>query len=70
MSEVEFLKDGLLIRTSNQFEIECNIMTENSAKFTLAHSFPLLQSLLIDKVGFLSENETFYQIMSQGEVQL
>ena len=55
-SEVECLKDGLLIRTSNQFEIERDIIRENSARFTLAHSSPLLQSPLIDKIGLFAEN--------------
>ena len=41
MSEVEHVIDGVLIRTSNQFEIECAIMKQNYSRFTVTHNYPL-----------------------------
>ena len=55
MSEVECLKYRVLIRISNQFEIEHAIMEENPARLTLAHSSPLLKIPLINKIGLLTE---------------
>ena len=49
--EVEDEKEGLLVRTSNQFEIERDIMKENSTRFTLAYSTPFLKSPLLEKIG-------------------
>ena len=43
-------------------------MKENSDRFTLAYSFPLLQILLIDEIGLFAEKETGQKLMSQIEV--
>ena len=44
-------------------------MAENFARFTLSYNSPLLQSLIIDKVGLFAEKEVGKQIISQGAVQ-
>ena len=69
ISEVEHNIEGFIVITSNQFEIEQAIMKENSARFTLAYSSPLLQSPLLDKIGLFAEKETGKQLISQGEVE-
>ena len=68
-SDVEYLKDGVLITTSNKFKIERTIMSENTARFTLAHRSLLLQSPLIDKISLFAEKEAGQQIISQGAVK-
>ena len=55
---LEHEKERMIVRTSNQFEIERAIIKENSAKFTLAYNSPLLQSHFLDKIGLFAEKET------------
>ena len=57
IAEVEYLKDGVLIVTSNQFEMQNVITTDDSARFTLAYSSLLLQSHFVDKIGMFAEKE-------------
>ena len=68
-SEIECEKDVVIIRTSNQFEIERAIMKENFYRFTLSYSYTFLQSPMIDKIRLFAEKETGQKLMSQGEAQ-
>ena len=54
---------------SNKFEIERSVMKENSARFTLAYSSPLLQSPCLEKIVMFAEKKTGQQVISQGEVK-
>ena len=49
ISDVEHLKDGVLIGTSNQFETESAIMKDNYSRLTLSYSSPLPKTPLIGK---------------------
>ena len=69
ISEVEYQIEGVIVRTSNKFEIERAIMKENSARFTLSCSSPFLQSPFLDKIGLSAEKEIGQQLTSQGEVE-
>ena len=44
-------------------------MKENSDRFTLACSSPLLQSPWIEKIGLFAEKETDHQLALQGKAQ-
>ena len=63
MSEVEHQIEGVIVRTSNQFEIEQAIMKKKSSRFTLAYSSPLLQSPLLDKICLFTKKEKVQQLM-------
>ena len=68
-SEIDYERDSLIIRTSNQFEMERDVMKENSDRFTLSCISPFLQITLIDSIGLFAEKETGQKLPSQRKVK-
>ena len=55
ISQVEYFSGATLVRVSSQFAVESAIMAENSTRFKLAYSSPLLQPPLLQRLGLCSE---------------
>ena len=70
ISEVEYEIEGVIVRKHNQFEIERAMTKENSARFTLAYSSPLLQIHLLYKMCLFAEKETGKHLTSQREEEI
>ena len=66
---MEYLKDGALVRTSNQFKIEHTSIVESSNRFTLAYSSLLLQSPLLNSIGLFIEKEAGQQIFKHSSAR-
>ena len=56
ISQVKCFYGSTLIKVSSQFAVESAITSENSAHFKLVYSSPLLQSLLLQRLGFCGES--------------
>ena len=63
ISQVEYFSGSNLVWDSSQFEIESAIMTENSSRFMLAYSYPLLQSPLRQKYDLCGENQDAKELL-------
>ena len=62
-SQVEYFSGATLVRVSSQFAIESVIMAENSTRFKLAYSSPLLQPPLLQRLGLCAEYSEASELM-------
>ena len=57
MSEVEFTKEGILIRATSQLEVKKAIISKNSQKFKLAYDSLLFNEMVLKQIGLLGETK-------------
>ena len=63
---MECIKDGTWIRTSNQLEIEQEIMAKNAIRFKLASSLPIFDRNIINQIGYFSESTKVQDLIHHG----
>ena len=56
----------MLMRVTSQFEIEATIINENSNRFILAYSSPLLQLTIIEKLAISRKWPAAYNLLHSG----
>ena len=62
--KVQRLTDGELQEFREQDKIESEIQKECEARFTLAHSAPIMNSLLGEKLRYLEDKDIARQIIT------
>ena len=50
ISAVEYMVNGLIIRTTNQIEMKEAVMRENTSRFSLVYSLPVFNPTIIEKL--------------------
>ena len=63
ISKVEYTTYGCVIQVTSQYLIEQAIMKENSHRFILAHSSPLLQEETVNALGYSGEGQLSKNLM-------
>ena len=65
ISQVEYFSGPNLVRVSQQFAIETAIIAENSSRFKLSYSSPLLRPPLLNRLGMCSNTEEAYRLIRE-----
>ena len=63
MTVVEIPHNSIVIRLSTKFSAEAAVMQENSKRFVLAYSFPLLKQSTLEAVGFKVESKVCQELV-------
>ena len=57
ISEVEFMKEGVLIKVTSQLEVERAIISKNSQRFQLAYNSTLFNKTVLKQIRLLGETK-------------
>ena len=63
---IEYIKDGTLIQTTQQLEIEQKIMTKNTIRFKLVYSLLIFDYQIIVQIGYFRETIQVRDLIHNG----
>ena len=66
ISCAEYLMNGSTIRISNQFRVKEAIINENSKRFSLAHTSPLLKASMLEHIELKREKQAYKDLINKG----
>ena len=58
ISAIEYYQDSYLLRTLEKFEVEHQIIKENTYRFQLAYNSPIFSTNILSKLGAYGQNDT------------
>ena len=63
---MEYIKEGTWIRTTNQLEIEWDIIAENATRFKLVSNSPIFDQNIINQIGYFGESTKVQELIHYG----